>query len=360
MRLHNPFDMHVLGISALSMGLLFAAVPSSSNFTLKSYDIGNGGSSSSSSANYRLNGVAGSQSGVGSGQTSANFTVEPGSNNTADANVPPAPALTNPEGYYDRLKLVINTGNNPSDAKYLIAISNDNFVTTQYVQSDNSIGSSQTIGNYQTYTAWGGSGGFSVLGLTGSTSYRAKVKAIQGSFTGTAFGPATAAALTLQTSVSMSLATSLTSTPPFPVSFVNLTAGTVTNSNADAIIGLSSNAANGGGVYVRGTNGALLSASTSNSIVSVSADLSAAGSGYGAQVISASQTVGGPLLKQAPYSGSANNVGVISTALQPILMTSGPITSGQGTVRLMAKPATTTLSADDYADVVTLIIAMNF
>ncbi len=342
----------------LGIGLLFAAVPASSNFTLKSYDFGTGGTGASSSTNYRLNGVTGTQSGAAPA-SSTNYGLGTGVNNTSDSGVPPAPTFTNADSTYDRLKLVINTGGNPADTKYLIAISADSFATTQYVQADTSVGSSQAVSNYQTYAVWGGATGFSVSGLAQSTTYQVKVKAMQGNFTGSAFGPVASAA-TITPTVSVSLTTSLTSTPPFTASFSNLIAGSVANGNADVIIGLTSNAANGGSVYVRGANAGLLSSSTSNSIASASADLSVAGFGYGAQVTSVGQTLGGPLSKRAPFAGASNNVGGISTSLQPILTTDGPLTSGAATVRLMAKPASTTLSANDYADILTLVVAMEY
>ena len=92
-----------------------------------------------------------------------------------NANVPPTPTLTNPASHYDRLKLVLATGGNPSDTKYLIAISDDDFATTKYVQADNSLGTSQALTNYQTYATWGGASGFYVLGLAPSTTYKVMV-----------------------------------------------------------------------------------------------------------------------------------------------------------------------------------------
>lgn len=344
---------------ALSFGLLFAAVPSSSNYTLKSYDVGTGGTSSSTSTNYQLNGISGAQAGSNSMQSSTSYGLQTGVNSTINSNVPPAPTFTNPSNYYDRLILVVNTGSNPTDTKYLIAISADNFATTSYVQSDNSIASSQAIANYQSYAAWGGASGFAVLGLQPATTYKVKVKALQGKFTGSIFGP-TASAATVSTSVSVSLTTSLTSTPPFVVDFTSLTPGNVTNGNADAVIGLTSNANNGGTIYVRDINAGLLSTLSGNTIASNTADLSVAASGYGAQVTSVSQASGGPLASQPPYNGSASNVGGLLTALQPVMSTTGPVTNGSGTVRLMAKASLSTQSASDYGDTVTLVVAMNF
>ena len=142
-------------VGSTLVGLLFfAASPTSTNYVLPSYDIGNGGTDNSSSTNYRLNGTAGTQ--TGDSQNSTSYKLNGGENPTQDASVPPAPTLTNPSSYYDRLLLVVNQGGNPSDTKYVVAISNDNFVTTRYVQADNSIGSTYTLATFRTYGSYGG------------------------------------------------------------------------------------------------------------------------------------------------------------------------------------------------------------
>lgn len=336
--------------------ILFAAPPTSTNYTLKTYNIGTGGGTSTST-NYGLQAGTGSQS--GSVQSSTNYSLQSDGRGVTNANVPPAPTFTNPSNYYDRLQLTIATGNNPSDTKYLIAISDDDFVTTRYVQTDNSIGLSQAVANYQTYTAWGGASGFLVLGLSPSTSYKVKVKALQGAYTGSAFGP-TASASTVAPSVTFSVSTTLTATPPFAVTFTGLSAGVVTNGSADGLIDLSSNANNGGGVYVKDASTGLYSTLANSTLSSSTADLSSANTGYGAQIIAASQTSGGPFVGQAPFNGAGNNVGGLSTALQQLLGSSGPINGGSATLRLKAKTDSLTPSAPDYSDTVTLVAAMSF
>lgn len=336
--------------------ILFAAAPSSTNYTLKTYDIGAGGNSSTS-GNYGLQGGAGSQSGAA--QSSAAYSAQSDGKGVVNAAVPPAPTMTNPENYYDRLRLVVATGGNPSDTKYLIAMSTDNFTTTKYVQTDNSLGASQAITNYQTYSAWGGATGFLVVGLSASTTYQVKIKALQGSYTGSAFSPV-ASASTVAPSVSYSLTTTLTSTPPFTVGFNGLTAGAVVSGNADALVGVTSNANNGGAVYVRDANSGLYSVLANTTISSASTDLTSAGSGYGGQVVSVGQTSGGPIVAQSPFNGASNIVGSLTTALQPLVATAGPVTGGTATFRLKAKVAALTPSAPDYTDTVTLIAAMNF
>jgi hypothetical protein len=347
--------MHKLfGVGVGLALLLFAATPSSTNYTLKTYDVGGSGGSSSST-NYKLNGTAGSQSGDNS---STNYGSDSGILGENNSNVPPAPTFTNPSNYYDKLKLVLSTGSNPSDTKYLIAISSDNFTTTNYVQADTSVGSSQAIANYQTYSAWGGASGFLILGLQPSTTYKVKVKALQGDFSGSAFGP-TASASTINTTLTMSLATSLTATPPFS-SDLTLTPGTVATATADALVGLDSNANSGGTLYVRSSNGGLTSTLAATTIASATTDLASASSGYGAQVASTGQTSGGPFSSASPFNVAGTNVGGLTTTFQPIVSSTAALVGGTTTVRLKAKAASTTPAATDYRDVVTFVIAMLF
>lgn len=348
---------NILGGMALLVSL-FAASPTSTNYVLPSYDIGSGGTDASSSSSYKLNAIAGSQS--GDNQSSTSYSVRSGENPTQDANVPPAPTLTNPSSYYDRLLLVVNTGNNPTDTKYLIAISNDNFTTTNYVQTDNSIGASYTFTTYRTYASYGSGSGFNILGLSPNTTYKVKVRAIRGNFTESAYGPTTSGVATVGQSLSFGLTTTLTGTPPFTANFSGLVPGTVFAANADVNVALTTNALNGGAVYIQSSNSALFSASQSYSITSATTDLASAAKGYGAQVTSVSQASGGPLTAQSPFNGSADNIGGLTTALQQFLTTTGPITTGASTLRLKAKADSIVPAATDFGDQLTIIAAMNY
>lgn len=340
----------VSGIVGGSM-LLFSAAPSSTNYLLKSYDVGTGGEDTLSSTNYRLNGLTGSQS--GGSLNSTNYSVKSGETVTQNSNVPPAPTFSNPSSYYNKLLLVLQTGGNPTDTKFAIAISTDGFTTTRYIKSDHAIGNSLASGDYQTYAAWGSASGFLVLGLTPSTTYQVKVKAMQGNFTETGYGPVATVA-TVATSLSLSTETTLTSTPPFNVGFSSLAAGSVFNGDADALVGISTNAENGAAVYIKG-NGGLSSSLAAYTVNSATADLSSTSQGYGALVTSVSQTSGGPLASTSPFGSGADNVGIISTALQTILSSATPITNGQATIRFKAKTEAITPSATDYSDTVNIV-----
>ncbi|MEI7632381.1 MAG: hypothetical protein WCJ60_03595 [bacterium] len=346
------FGLTKISISLMIAGL-FAAAPTSLNFTLKSYDFGNGGDTSTS-LNYGLNSETGEQS--GSQLTSLSYKINSGNQNLQNANVPVAPTFTNPSSEYNRLKIIINTSSNPTDTKYEIAISSDSFSTTNYVQTDNTVGATSSVAQFQTYTSWGGASGVWIVGLSENTSYQVKVRALQGNYTGTAFGP-TASASTVLPSLTFSVQTSLSASPPYSIGFSGLAAGVVSSGSATAEIGLTTNSNNGGLVYVKST-GALTSALASTSITSVSADLSVASSGYGAIVTSVSQSSGGPISSVAPFSGVSNNVGGLTTAFQKILTTSASLTAGVASVTLKAKVDSITPSSTDYSDSLTFVASM--
>ena len=120
--------------------------------------------------------------------SSTNYGLPIGVRASTIASTPTAPTFTNPSNEYNRLKLTLNVGGFPTDTTYLIAISDDNFVTTKYVQTDQTIGTSVSIANYQTYTSWGGASGSWIVGLSPSTTYKIKVAALQGTATGSQFG----------------------------------------------------------------------------------------------------------------------------------------------------------------------------
>lgn len=350
--------MHVSigGFGAFALAGLFAALPTSTNFSLKAYDVG-GSSSTSSSTNYSLNGTAGSQS--GDTNSSTNYKVAPGLNPDTNSNVPQAPSFTNPSSYYDRLLLQLAAGTNPSDTKYAIAISSNGFTTTQYVKSDHSVGATLAAGDYQTYAAWGGAGGFLVLGLQPGTGYSVKVKAFQGSFTETAYSPVVTVA-TVQPYITFTVATTSNPTPPFSVSFAGLVLNTVFSADADASLGLSTNALYGGSVYIKGTNNGLKSNQKSYTLSSATADLSAASKGYGAIVTSIGQVSGGPLVATSPYNGSGNNVGAITSSLQEIAGTGTPVSGASLITRIKAKTDLNVPASTDYSDVLTFVAAMAY
>ncbi|HPW48038.1 hypothetical protein KBB76_01885 [Candidatus Saccharibacteria bacterium] len=340
----------------VALGLL-AVSPSSTNYTLKAFDFGNGGGETSGSA-YKLNAIIGGQ--AGNQTSSSSYKLGPGLAPTINANTPPAPSLTNPSNYYERLKLTLATGNNPATTRYNIAISDDNFVTTYYIQPDNTVGPTLNMSNYQTYAAWGGSSGFYILGLQPDTTYQVKVRAYSGKFSESSYS-AVASASTVQPSITFSVATSNSMTPPYSVVFQSLAPGnTVYSTNYDPILGLSTNALFGGYVYINGNHGGLRSNASGSMITSETTDLDSIASGYGAQVTQTSQSIGGPLAAVAPYDGIANNVGAITNNSKPILSTPGQVYGATATIGLKAKTDIKTPSSGDYQDALTFVASMVF
>jgi hypothetical protein len=340
------------------IGMVLAALPSSSSYKLHNYGFGNGGTAGSSSSSYSLNGTAGEQSRVKAGSTNdANLG---GNNSAQQANVPII-TITNPSSYYNKLKIVIDTQNNPSDTLFAVAISTDNFTTTQFVKSDNTVTSSLTYPtDYRTFASWGSGAGTLVIGLASSTTYYVKAKAMQGKYTETGYGPVSSVA-TASPQLSFALTTSSQPSPPFSINFGSLLAATVTNAPDTINLALSTNGEQGGTVYLSDTNSGLKSTVyPSAAIASASADLASAQRGFGAQVTSATQSSGGPFAALSPYNGASANVGITSTTIRQILASTAPVTSGAATILLKAKAAATDAAATDYSDKVTLLAAASF
>ncbi len=340
--------------------VFFSTLPSSSNYQLHNYNYGSGGTNSSSSTNYNLNATTGQ---VGSpSSTSTNYQSNPGNVNTQQAYVPAAPTFTNPANYYNKLHFVINPGTNPSDTVFSIAISTDNFVTTQYIQNDNTIGAVRGLEDYQTYASWGSGTGQDVIGLVPNTTYQIKANAMQGAFTETQYGP-NASASTSPVSISFDIDVSASDTetaPPYATSFGFLLPATVTNATAKIWIDIDTNANSGAMIYMNSTNNGLKSNTTGITITSVTADLASASTGFGVQGSTATQSSGGPLSITSPYNGAGQNVGLLDTALRQVFSAPAPITAGRGSVTLKAKSAATTPAGADYQDVITVIAAGSF
>lgn len=357
----------ILIISIISIACLFSlpsvvfAGPTSTNYELKDYTFGGGGTQDSDSTNYSIFGVAGE---VEFGKPdSTNYKAGAGLVYTLQANVPPAPTFTNPSNYYNKLRIVINQGGNPSDAKYAIAISTDNFATdTKYVQSDNTVGATLGLEDWQTSASWGGASGFDIIGLSDSTTYTIKVAVKRGNFTESSFGPVASAA-TVSPNITFDIDVSSTDSdtePPFAINFSDLLAGSVVDSPQKIWVDLATNGTLGGKVYVYGQNEGLLSSTASYTITSVTGDLSALSEGFGAQGATATQTSGGPLTIVSPYNGSINTVGITNTVIREIFASASPITGGRGSFVLKAKSSSTTPASDDYSETLTVIASASF
>lgn len=343
----------------IGLFLLFA-FPASTNYQLEDFGFGTGGVSNATSTNYALDGVSGEQS--GGKLTGTSYDLGSGLLFTNQANVPPAPALTNASNYYNKLKIVLSTGDNPSDTKFAIAISTDNFVTdTRYVQSDATVGASLGLEDYQTYVNWGDTSGTFIIGLLPGTTYKAKVKTWQGKFTETGYGPiATASTVSSQMTFDIDVSAIDEDNSVTATGFGNLFAGTVTDSSEKIWVNFETNGAGGGRVYVVGNNAGLQSALASYLISAVSGNLTSLSEGFGAQGFSATQSSGGPFSLTAAYNLASNNVAITDTSIREIFTASNPVVGGRGAFFLKAKSSSVTPAASDYTESLTVIASASF
>ena len=348
---------------SLFLNLKFAptalAGPASTNFQLLDYGFGAGGIATSSSNNYMLQGILGEIETAS--LSSTNYIFGPGLTYALEPNTPGAPIFTNPSNYYNKLSLIIDNGGNPTDTTFAIKVASNSANFSQnvyYVQADNTLGLNPV---WQTYTAWGGASGFTIIGLFPGTTYYAQVAAKRGVYQQGTWSQ-TANSSTVNPILTFSLVTTSQSVPPFSVSIGNLTPGSVMTSSDKVTATITTNAANGGLVYLYGTNNGLLSSTAGNyTISSASNDLSAALEGYGARGTSVTQTSGGPMELIAPYNGASNNVGIIDTSKRTLAdSTLAPVTGGQVSFELKAKAKNTTPSAADYTDTLTVIATGSF
>lgn len=334
---------------SLSFGLL-AVITSSTGFKLNSYSLDGGSTNSSASTTYKLNSSSGATQ--GSTTASTNYQTKSGVIQSQQANVPNAPTLSNNGGaYFDKLNFIIDTSGNPTDATYSVAVSTtSNFTVTDYVQSD---GTLNTTPVYQTYTAWGSGAGTLALGLSSSTAYWFKVDAIHGRFSASGYGPSA----TVSTGGGGGGPTLSYSLTPNTINLGSLTSGSVITSSTISFT-YSTNASNGGTIYMAGSTTGLTSTAGSYTIgVSPpSGNLTSLGEGFGLQGLTASA----PLTIQSPYNGSSNTVGAVYTSFQPVFAATSAVTTGTATAVLLAKASVTTPSASDYTNTLTFVAAASF
>ncbi len=335
---------------------IFLALPASTSYQLRDFSIGSGGSSTAASSSYKANVISGEvDNGKLSGTT---YDLGTGLEFTEQSNVPSAPTFTNPSSYYNKLKVVLNVSGNPSDTKFAIAISSDNFVTTSYVQSDNTVGATLGSEDYQTYTGWGGASGILIIGLAPNTAYKVKAKAMQGGFTETGYGPE-ASASTVNPTMTFDIDVSATDTdtdPPFTINFGDLIANTVTDGPQKIWVDFSTNGELGGRVYVVAQNAGLQSSTAGYKIDSVTGNLTSLSQGFGLQGSSAANGLSIATL----YDQTGGTVGITDTSIREIFTASAPTTTGRAAFLLKAKSSAITPAAGDYVETLTVIASASF
>lgn len=219
------------------------AGPQSSTYELKEYGFGSGGDSGITSSTYSLFGTAGELDMATASSTT--YNLGGGLIFTMQSTVPPAPTVTNPGSNYDRLHIIIATGGNPSDTLFAISLSDG--VTTRYVQNDRTMGDVLGSEDWLPYAGdisvgWGGVSGFYVTNLQKNTAYTFFVKAKQGSYTESAWGPGAT-----QSTVDPTFTFGVDSST---ITFSNLNSGnSYTDSTKQTVITTSTNAYNGYLVY---------------------------------------------------------------------------------------------------------------
>lgn len=341
--MHKGYELLVSGT------FLLAAFSSSTNYQLQDYGVGSGGTNSATSPTYKLNANTGQTS--GGAATGGTITNKSGQTEVRQANVPNAPTLGNGSGTYsNKLDYTINKGgNDASDYTYSIAISSDNFVTTLYVQADGTLGVTPV---YRSYVAWGGATGSQIIGLSGNTTYKVKVNAMQGTFTGSQYGPV-ASSNTINPSLSFSVS-------PGSISLGSLTPGSVISGGSNLSFTFATNAASGGAIYVKGQYAGLFSTAANYTISAVNADLTTQGQGFGLRGSGVSQTSGGPLVIASPFNGSSNTVGAASSTYQQLVTSGASVIGGAANAVVLGKSSFNTPSAGDYQEVLTFVAAANF
>ncbi|CAN5379508.1 hypothetical protein BH10PAT3_BH10PAT3_3020 [soil metagenome] len=336
----------------LTTGLvIFAALPATTTYQLNSFGFGSGGTANSTTSNYALEGITGEVS----GQTSATatYSAKPGFVETQQAHVPKLTSLDNASGlYYNKLHFVIDQQGNPNDALYAISISTDNFVAdTKFIKNDFTVTPTLSLTDYQTYTTWGGGSGGDIIGLLPNTLYYVRLKATQGTFTESGYGPVSSAT-TASPSLSFSISTNALTLP-------SLIAATVVDAPATIDVTFATNATSGGDVYINGLNSGLISVKTGFTITSATADLTPATRGFGAKVTTTGAS-SGTFSSVSPYNGVSNNIGLTDVTIRRILTASAPVIGGTGSVLLKAKSAASDPSSNDYTETLTMLASASF
>lgn len=332
--------------------------PISSNYMLQEWSIGGAGTDQSQSENYQINAI---MDPLADDQlASDNFRLGPGLIFTHMANTPPAPYFANEADWYNKLQLTLDNADNPSHATFAVAISTDNFTTTQYVKSDNTVGDTLELSDWRDYTDWGGSSGILVVGLQSDTTYYVRVKAERGHFTESPWGPITSADTNppnLSFDIDASSIDEKTD-PPYEVNFGDLESGTVTDASEYIWFDIGTNAEAGAIIYISGDNSGLYSATTGHTISTLTGDLSTTTEGYGIRADTYTQDTGGPLETEAPFNTTGHIVGSVDNTIIPIFNSSlSPIIDGRGSMVLKAIINPTTPAAGDYTETITLIAA---
>lgn len=176
MSFRNQKFLLALLVFALIPGIAIAQTMNSGSYQIENSTLDGGGEESSSTNYTSRDSISDIESGSSS---SSNYVNPSGFQPGAYPGIPGQPTLTNTGGtLYNSLDFVVVTGDGQqSDTTYAIAISSDDFVTTYFIQTDDTLGTAEA---WQTYAGWNSGTGERVTGLSPSTTYKIKVKASYG------------------------------------------------------------------------------------------------------------------------------------------------------------------------------------
>lgn len=327
----------------LSSPVSFAEELESTNFVIEGDSLNPGGNTGDST-NFGLQGEVGPFIGAG---TSPNYRTQEGYLPRIQANTPLAPTLANPGGgSYDQLRVTVIPSGNPTDATFVIAVSDDDWATEEYVQLTGYLGSTPV---YQTYTNWGGASGYLILGLDQDTYYKARVRAMRGDFTETNWGLESAEVktgvpyITLETDLLALHLGVLNSNSVSETTTLTLTVNTNAESGYDLKVDDEGNGADGG----------LDHETSADFITSAGALLSAGTEGYGLQADSSTATI------DAAYDyWGTDTVGELILTPTQLASNSVKVTDEDTTVKLKVSISGTTV-AGEYLDTLIFTISPN-
>lgn len=334
---------------------VYGALPSSSSYKLYGYSFGGGGINGGSSSNFKLNGTVGE---LEFGKpSSTNYKAGSGLTYLLNSNVPTSPTLTTPGSNYDRIQFVINTSSNPTDTTYALQISTtSNFSSgNNYIKSDGTLGTSLATTDFKTYTNWGGASGSFVTGLANNTTYYIRVKARQGNFSETEWGPSSS-----RTTNDPSLTFSLDSST---LTFSNLNAGnSYTDSSKTNVLTTSTNAYNGYVVYGKVTQA--LTSTAGSTIANYASPNSSpttwSGTGFGYNTNDTSLTGGtANRFSGSKYAGFGTSTNGDPVADNPGPVSTSPISGEQFTISYRVTGNATT-PAGTYSNVILYSIVPSY
>lgn len=312
-----------------------------------------GGVDSSSSSNYDALASIGSPfTGV---YDSTSFKAQFGFNYQIEAPRPHAPTVQNTNDYYDKLEFILNSidlNENDSDTLYAVAVTKasdwSDPATIEFVQDDYSVGAVLGIEDYMDKIDWGDTSGILITGLDPLTTYKVRVSALKGDFTGSDWGDE-ASAVTSVPYVNFSI-DSTTST------FGVLNANAVSTASPVATLEVNTNVDSGYTLKVSSTGngalGGLYNSSGGSLIQSSTATLSPGTEGYGIQAYSATANI------FTTYDKSGNDVGGLSFTFQSLADNATRVLNEQIQITTKATISGATIGGN-YADILTYFVSTN-